>query len=186
MPHRQFSEYQARLVHVGLPLAREVNQSYHRIFPIASLRTGREQHFPDSSNHSPYLMKLFNSSSPEGNFGECATSTHTYHTATQHATPHQHTQHGDRERRQRKRERREDEREETRRDETRRDETRQDKTRQDKTRQDKTRQDKTRQDKTRQDKTGRDRTRQDKTRRDRTSAYTVRTDIYGHLSVINY
>ena len=37
-----------------------------------------------------------------------------------------------------------------------------------------------------QDKTREDRTRRDKTRRDRTSAYTVRTDIYGHLSVINY
>ena len=84
---------------------------------IQGLRTSREQHFPDSSNHSLYLIKLFTSSSPEGNFGECATShthtTHTHsthtqpqHTATQHGTPHQHIQHGDRERRQRNREKR--------------------------------------------------------------------------------
>ena len=31
-----------------------------------SLRIGREQHFPDSSNHSLYLMKLLSSSYPEG------------------------------------------------------------------------------------------------------------------------
>ena len=35
-------------------LAREVNQSYHRIFPISSLRMGREQHVLGSSNHSPH------------------------------------------------------------------------------------------------------------------------------------
>ena len=34
--------------------------------------------------------------------------------------------------------------------------------------------------------TTQDKRRQDKTRQDETSAYTVRTDIYGHLSVINY
>ena len=71
-------------------------------YPFSSLRIGREQQFPDSSNHSLYLIKLLNSSSLVGNFGECATSTHTQpqHTATQHATPHQHKhiQHGDRER----------------------------------------------------------------------------------------
>ena len=33
-------------------------------FPFSSLRIDREQHVPDSSNHSLYLMKLFNSSSP--------------------------------------------------------------------------------------------------------------------------
>ena len=39
------------------------------ILPISSLRTGREQHVPDSSHHSLYLMKLSNSNSPEGNCG---------------------------------------------------------------------------------------------------------------------
>ena len=34
-----------------------------------SLRTGREQHVPDSSDHSLYLIKLLSSSSPEGNVG---------------------------------------------------------------------------------------------------------------------
>ena len=38
-------------------------------FPFSSLRIGREQHVPDSSNHSPYLMKLSSSSYPEGNVG---------------------------------------------------------------------------------------------------------------------
>ena len=80
------------------------------ILPITSLRTGREQHVPDSSNHSQNLMKLFNSSSPEGNFGECATSAHTHHThhhtqtrtttthsnTPHHTTPTHATSHGDR------------------------------------------------------------------------------------------
>ena len=34
-----------------------------------SLAIDREQHVPDSSNHSLYLIKLFNSSSPEGHYG---------------------------------------------------------------------------------------------------------------------
>ena len=33
-------------------------KSYHRILPIQGLRTSREQHVPESSNHSLYLMKL--------------------------------------------------------------------------------------------------------------------------------
>ena len=37
--------------------------------PCSSLRKDREQHVPDSFNHSLYLIKLFNSSYPEGNFG---------------------------------------------------------------------------------------------------------------------
>jgi len=36
---------------------------------IGSLRIGRRQHAPDSSHHSLYLVKLFTSSYPEGNFG---------------------------------------------------------------------------------------------------------------------
>ena len=35
-----------------------------RSFPCSSLRKDREQHVPDSSNHSLYLIKLFTSSSP--------------------------------------------------------------------------------------------------------------------------
>ena len=35
--------------------------------PFWSLRVGREQHVADSSNHSLYLIKLLNSSDPEGN-----------------------------------------------------------------------------------------------------------------------
>ena len=37
--------------------------------PFSSLRIGREQHVPDSSNHSLCLMKLFSFSYPEGNSG---------------------------------------------------------------------------------------------------------------------
>ena len=42
-------------------------KSNHCILQISSLRGGREQHVPDSSNHSLYLMKLFVFSCPEGN-----------------------------------------------------------------------------------------------------------------------
>ena len=38
-------------------------------FPFSSLRKGREQHVPDSSYHSLYLIKLLSSSYPEGNCG---------------------------------------------------------------------------------------------------------------------
>ena len=107
---------------------------------------------PDSSDHSLFLIKLFNSSSPEGNCGECETQTdrdthtdthtdthntdthnarthtpthiHTHNTHTDNTTQHNTTQHN----------------------------TTQHNTTQHTTRQDKTRQDKTRQDKTRQDK----------------------------------
>ena len=57
------------MAHVELSLAPEVHQSNHWILPIKSLRLGREQHVPDSSNHPLYMMKLFNSSFLEGNFG---------------------------------------------------------------------------------------------------------------------
>ena len=57
------------MVHVELSLAPEVHQSNDWILPIQSLRTGREQHVPNSSNHPLYLLKLFNSIYPEGNFG---------------------------------------------------------------------------------------------------------------------
>ena len=127
------------MAHVWLSRDSEVHQRNQWIFTIFSLRTGREQHVPNSSDHSLYLIKLLYSGSPEGNCGGklrrvCCTPTHA------HTNTHTHT--------------------------TRQDKTRQDKTRQDKTRQDKTRQDKTRQDKTRQDKTRQDKTRQDPTKRE--------------------
>ena len=57
------------MAHVELSLAPEVHQSNHWILPILSLRTGREQHVPDSSKHSLYLIKLLSCSYPEKNFG---------------------------------------------------------------------------------------------------------------------
>ena len=39
------------------------------ILQISSLRIGREQHVPDSSNHSLFLLKLFSLSCPEGHCG---------------------------------------------------------------------------------------------------------------------
>ena len=39
----------------------EVHRKKPLIFPFSCLRTGREQHVPDSSNHSPCLINLFNS-----------------------------------------------------------------------------------------------------------------------------
>ena len=38
-------------------------------YPFSSLRKGREQHVPNSSNHSLYPMKWLCSSYPEGNVG---------------------------------------------------------------------------------------------------------------------
>ena len=46
--------------------------SKHRILPISSLRKDREQHVPDSSNHSLYLMKLLSSSYPGETLEESA------------------------------------------------------------------------------------------------------------------
>ena len=56
--------YSSHLLQRGSP--KETKESYPF---FVSLREGRQQHVPDSSNHSLYLMKLFNSSSPEGNCG---------------------------------------------------------------------------------------------------------------------
>ena len=60
--------------------ASEVHQRNPWMFPILSLRIDREQHVPDSSNHSLYLIKLLNSSSPEESAAgwfdlSCATKT---------------------------------------------------------------------------------------------------------------
>ena len=80
-------------------------------FPFSSLRIGREQHVPDSSNHSLYLIKLFSYSNLEGNFGGnqlpngsiCLSSSTPPRPSRQHTTQHQHittshTTHGDRHR----------------------------------------------------------------------------------------
>ena len=59
-----------RMAHAEFSLGtREVHQRTPWIFPFSGLRTGREQHVPDSSNHSLYLIKLFNSSSSVGHCG---------------------------------------------------------------------------------------------------------------------
>ena len=88
-----------KMAHVEVSLSQErFTESNHWMLPISNFRIGRERHVSDSSFHSQNPIKLFNSSSPEGNFGECATSTnthtHTTHTHThkhntqQHSTPH--------------------------------------------------------------------------------------------------
>ena len=50
-------------------LTPEVQQRNPWILQIFSLRTDREQHVPDSSNHSLYLIKLFSFSNLEGSSG---------------------------------------------------------------------------------------------------------------------
>ena len=63
--HRQFCL--PKFAQIGLSRDPEVHQKYHWISQISSLRTSREQHVRDSSNHSLYLMKLFVFRCPEGN-----------------------------------------------------------------------------------------------------------------------
>ena len=58
-----------KMAHVELSVGprgspKETKESYTK-----SLRTNREQHVPDSSNHSLYLMKLLTSTCPERNVG---------------------------------------------------------------------------------------------------------------------
>ena len=64
--------------------------------PIQGLRTSREQHVPESSNHSLYLIRLFSFSNLEGNCGGNQ-HTHTTHTVTntktQTPTQRNHTTH---------------------------------------------------------------------------------------------
>ena len=91
-------------------------------FPFSSLRIGREQHVPDSPNHSLCLIKLFNFSNLDGNHlpeGSLCLSNSPYpppppprqqQQQQQRAAQHQHnttsdTTHGDRHR-ERDRERR--------------------------------------------------------------------------------
>ena len=61
MPHRHvyaYRDWSTQSYH----LLEGLTESYHRILPICSLRTGREQHVPDSTNQS-----LFHEN--EGHFG---------------------------------------------------------------------------------------------------------------------
>ena len=59
-----------RKVHVEFSLGpTEVHQRNPWILHIFSLRMNREQHVSDSSNHSLHLIKPFNLSNIEGNFG---------------------------------------------------------------------------------------------------------------------
>ena len=59
-----------RKAHVEFSLGpREVHQRNPWILHFFSLRIDREQHVPDSTNHSLYLMKLFSFSNLEGNVG---------------------------------------------------------------------------------------------------------------------
>ena len=55
--------------HAGLSLPTAVRQSNFWLVSIQRLRIGQKQHVPDSLDHSLHLIKLFNSSYPEGNFG---------------------------------------------------------------------------------------------------------------------
>ena len=59
-----------RKAHVEFSLVvREVHQRNRWILHIFSLKTDREQHVHDSSNHSIFLIKLFSFRHLEGNFG---------------------------------------------------------------------------------------------------------------------
>ena len=58
-----------KFAHVEFSLAPQVHQRNPWIINNFSLRIDREQHVSDSSNHSLYLIKLLNSSSPEGHCG---------------------------------------------------------------------------------------------------------------------
>ena len=60
-----------RKAHVEFSLGpTEVHQRNPWILHFFSLRMDREQHVPDSSNHSLYLIKLFSLRNLDGNFGE--------------------------------------------------------------------------------------------------------------------
>ena len=65
--HRQFCL--PKIAHLGLSLDPEVHQRNPWISHNFSLRKDREQHVPDSSNHSLYLIKLFSFSNLEGSSG---------------------------------------------------------------------------------------------------------------------
>ena len=77
-PHRQHRPHTTqhsspKFAHVGLSRASEVHHRNPWILHILSLKIDREQHDADSSNRSLYLIKLFNSSSPEGPVQSCVT-----------------------------------------------------------------------------------------------------------------
>ena len=82
--------------HVVITCSRGSPKETTGCYKFQGLRTGREQHVPESSDHSPYLIKLFNFR----NF-ECAARRHTHaytdqhaqHTTRHHNTTTQHTTH---------------------------------------------------------------------------------------------
>ena len=57
------------MAHVEFSRDPEVHQRNLGSYPTSSLRIGREQHVPDSSNNSLYLIKLLSYSYPEANVG---------------------------------------------------------------------------------------------------------------------
>ena len=86
--HRQFCL--PKFAHVGLSRAPEVQQRNPCMLPIFSLRIGREQHVPDSSNYSLHLNTLFNSRHMTQRHTQTRTDNtrYTAHTTTQHRTRH--------------------------------------------------------------------------------------------------
>ena len=52
--------------HMGYHVLQRFTKETLESLPILSLRIGRTRNVPDSTNHSLYLTKLFNSSYPEG------------------------------------------------------------------------------------------------------------------------
>ena len=60
------SAYQNLPTH-GYHVLQRFNEETFGSFPFSSVRIDREQHVPDSSNHSLSLIKLFSFSCPEGN-----------------------------------------------------------------------------------------------------------------------
>ena len=94
--HRVFEN--VKTAHVELSRASErFTDRNPWILPISSLRIDREQHVPDSSNHSLYLLKLFSFSCPEGTLrGERQTQhppTHHHHHHSLPPLPPTHTTH---------------------------------------------------------------------------------------------
>ena len=96
-----------RKAHVEFSLGpREVHQRNCWIIHIFSVRIDREQHVPDSSSNSLYIIKLFSFSNLEGNLGgnqqpdgsiglspsllPLLHHHHDHHHNTQHTTQHQH------------------------------------------------------------------------------------------------
>ena len=82
--HRQFCL--PRLVHVVITCSRGSPKETSGCYKFQGLRTGRERHVPDSSNHSLSLIKLFSFSCPERHFG--GNDKHNTHPPTHHHHHH--------------------------------------------------------------------------------------------------